>query len=41
VMWWAFKKAYPVKRDGPSLRANSDEVAVERIELVHQGIAKL
>jgi phage tail-like protein len=41
VMWWAFKKAYPVKWDGPSLKANSDEVAVERIELVHQGIAKL
>ncbi|QLE58020.1 phage tail protein [Nostoc sp. TCL26-01] len=41
VMWWTFKQAYPVKWEGPRLNANSDEIAVERIELVHQGICKL
>ena len=41
VMWWAFKKAYPVKWDGPQFNASSDEIAVEKIELVHQGISKL
>lgn len=41
VMWWIFKKAYPVKWEGPQLNASSDEIAVEKIELVHQGISKL
>jgi phage tail-like protein len=41
VMWWIFKNAYPVKWNGPSLKADSDEVAFESIELVHQGITKL
>ena len=41
VMWWTFKKAYPVKWEGPQLNASSDEIAVEKIELVHQGISVL
>ncbi|GJD18493.1 phage tail protein [Rivularia sp. IAM M-261] len=41
VMWWTFKKAYPVKWEGPQFNASRDEIAVERIELVHQGISKL
>lgn len=41
VMWWNFKQAYPVKWAGPQFNANNTtEVAVERIELVHQGIDK-
>lgn len=41
VMWWNFKKAFPVKWDGPQFNAsNTTDVAVERIELVHQGIDK-
>ncbi len=41
VMWWNFKKAYPVKWVGPQFNANNaTEVAVERVELVHQGIDK-
>lgn len=39
VMWWTFKNAYPVKWEGPQLNASSDEIAVEKIELVHQGIS--
>ena len=41
VMWWTFKKAYPVKWQGPTFNASSDAIAVEKIELVHQGISKL
>jgi phage tail-like protein len=41
VMWWTFKKAYPVKWEGPQLNASSDDIAVEKIELVHQGISSL
>ena len=41
VLWWTFKKAYPVKWEGPQFNASNDEIAVERIELVHQGISKL
>lgn len=35
---WNFFEAYPVKWTGPSLNASSSDVAVETIELVHNGI---
>ncbi len=41
VMWWTFKNAYPVKWEGPQFDASSDNIAVEKIELVHQGISKM
>jgi phage tail-like protein len=37
---WNFRCAYPVKWSGPDLKANSSEVAVESIELVHKGLFK-
>lgn len=40
AMWWDFKGAYPVKWTGPELRADANNVAVETVELVHQGISK-
>ena len=40
AMWWNFAEAYPVKWDGPELRADSNTVAVESVELVHKGITK-
>ena len=41
VMWWNFKNAYPVKWSGPQFNATNDsQVAIERVELVHQGISK-
>lgn len=41
VMWWNFKNAYPVKWSGPQFDASTDtQVAIERVELVHQGISK-
>jgi phage tail-like protein len=37
---WNFFDAYPVKWIGPQLRADSNSVAVETLELVHRGILK-
>ncbi|RYY70618.1 MAG: phage tail protein [Chitinophagaceae bacterium] len=35
---WRIKNAFPVKYEGPVLRANSSELAMEAIELTHDGI---
>ena len=35
---WNFRQAYPVKWSGPDLKANSSEIAVESLELVHKGL---
>ena len=40
AMWWDFQKAYPVKWVGPELRAANAVVAVESIDLVHEGISR-
>lgn len=40
AMWWDFWDAYPVKWSGPDLKADSNAVAVETIELAHRGISK-
>jgi phage tail-like protein len=40
VMWWNFRNALPVRWTGPSFNANSDEVAVESVELAHEGLTK-
>ena len=40
VWQWYFERAYPVKWTGPELRADSSTVAVETLELVHDGIKK-
>lgn len=37
---WNFLQAYPVKWTGPELKADSNTVAFETIELVHNGIKK-
>ncbi|HMK50156.1 MAG TPA: phage tail protein [Thermodesulfovibrionales bacterium] len=37
---WNFSNAYPVKWTGPDLRADSNTVAFETIEIVHHGIQK-
>jgi phage tail-like protein len=36
---WNFQRAYPVKWSGPSLKATSAEVAVESVELAHEGFS--
>lgn len=37
VRSWFFKGAYPVKWTGPDLKADSNAVAFETLELVHHG----
>lgn len=37
VLWWSFKKAYPVKWEGPQFNASRDNIAVATVELVHDG----
>ena len=38
VMTWSAVNAWPVKVEGPSLKANGNEVAIESIELAHEGL---
>jgi len=38
VMVWKVKKAFPVKVEGPALKATGNEVAIESIELAHEGL---
>lgn len=40
AMWWDFLQAYPVRWIGPELRAGNNAVAVETMELAHNGIVK-
>jgi phage tail-like protein len=35
---WKVKNAFPVKYTGPSLNASASEIAVESLELTHEGI---
>ncbi|PMB53409.1 phage tail protein [Fischerella thermalis CCMEE 5201] len=38
VMVWKAKNAFPVKLEGPSLKASGNEVAIESMELAHEGL---
>lgn len=38
VMVWKIQNAWPTKVDGPSLKADGNEIAIESIELVHEGL---
>lgn len=38
VMVWTAKNAFPVKVEGPGLKAAGNEVSVESIELAHEGL---
>jgi phage tail-like protein len=35
---WVFRQAYPVKWSGPSLKAGENAIAIESIELAHEGL---
>lgn len=39
VMTWVVHNAFPVKVEGPQLKASGNEVAIESIELAHEGLA--
>jgi len=38
VMTWKAKNAFPVKIEGPGLKATGNEVAIESIEVAHEGL---
>lgn len=38
IRTWSFAGAFPVKWTGPGLKAASGEIAVEQIEIAHQGL---
>ncbi len=38
VVSWKVKESYPCKVEGPSLNSSGNEVAVESIELCHEGL---
>jgi phage tail-like protein len=38
---WSVRKAYPVKWSGPQLQADQGTVAMESVELAHEGISKI
>lgn len=40
VMWWNFDGAYPVKWSGPEFHATNNAVAMETVELAHNGLAR-
>ncbi len=39
VMAWKVRNAFPVKLEAPRLAAGGEEVAIESIELAHEGLA--
>jgi phage tail-like protein len=39
VMVWKLRNAWPVKVDGGSLKATGNEVAIETMELAHEGLS--
>ena len=38
VMVWKIHNAFPVKIEGPALKSTGNEVAIESIELAHEGL---
>jgi phage tail-like protein len=38
VMQWKFRRAWPCKWTGPTLNAKNNEVAIETLEICHEGL---
>jgi phage tail-like protein len=38
VLVWKFRRAFPVKLTGPTLNARANEIAVETLEICHEGL---
>ena len=39
VMQWKFKRAWPCKYTGPGLNAKNNEMAIESLEICHEGLS--
>jgi phage tail-like protein len=37
-MTWKVIRAFPVKLEGPALKATGNEVAIESLEIAHEGL---
>jgi phage tail-like protein len=37
---WNFREAWPVKWTGPTFNATSNDVAIEALEIVHEGVTR-
>ena len=37
---WSFEKAYPVKWIGPDLKSDASAIALESLEIAHNGFSK-
>jgi phage tail-like protein len=38
---WNFNRAFPVKWQGPSLKSNGNEIAIETVEFAHEGLLEI
>jgi phage tail-like protein len=38
VLRWNFKEGWPTKWDGPALKATGNEIAIETLEIAHEGL---
>jgi phage tail-like protein len=38
VMQWKFRRAWPCKWTGPTLNAKNNEIAIETLEICHEGL---
>ncbi|MCD4536380.1 phage tail protein [Nocardioides sp. cx-169] len=38
VMTWKIRDAWPVKIEGPGLKGSGNEIAIESMEVVHEGV---
>lgn len=41
VARWNFERAWPTKYDGPDLNAEGTDVAIETLELAHEGVKRV
>ena len=38
VVRWIFREGWPAKWEGPTLKATGNEVAIETLEIAHEGL---
>jgi phage tail-like protein len=38
IVTWQIKQAFPIKISGPGLKSDSNEIAIEKLVLAHEGI---
>lgn len=41
VARWNFVRAWPTKYDGPDLNAEGNDIAIEMLELAHEGVSRV